>query len=536
MTPRGDYHRNEQGMLLLRPALAALALCNVVLASVGDKSIQYRRCVLSCQFDTCRNHRPVPTTPDTIVPADPLPWYLVLTGWTCESNCEYHCTHRVTNAARRRVEDIHKDAERTVYGGYEMIRQQHSAWKHQQEADRAGLELDYCTDEYHGPGCIPRVSAPQSLPASVTLEQSVHKIVNAKLAQLEPIEKDIVQFYGKWPHLRILGMQEPLSVIFSLFNLVVQLEAMANTFGRDVPDTYPLKGVYLRHTQIASVAWLASAVFHARDLPWTERWDYFSAAAVLLSGFFLSIARIFRLAPGTRVFRNLFTTFAVAWLLHVLYLSILPRFDYGYNMTACLFVGVAHNLLWLAYAVAPRALIASNKDGRPHGDEPEGRVLPSTGPVQKRQLVLLVIFMFAAPSLELFDFPPVWRALDAHALWHLATVPLTSVWYKWLANDTQECVALRWWRAPSPAHASHSMLPTGVSSTVIVDVTGIDDSAAAGQASATPHAATRWNVGAMFEVLVHLGLIGLQTLRVVHGLLVIPPATAPRERAMSHVP
>ena len=37
--------------------------------------------------------------------------------------------------------------------------------------------------------------------------------------------------------------------------------------------------------------------------------------------------------------------------------------------------------------------------------------------------------------LELFDFPPWWRVVDAHSLWHLATAPLAVLWYDFLIND-----------------------------------------------------------------------------------------------------
>lgn len=40
-----------------------------------------------------------------------------------------------------------------------------------------------------------------------------------------------------------------------------------------------------------------------------------------------------------------------------------------------------------------------------------------------------------AMSLELLDFPPLGRILDAHALWHAATVPIGVLWYDFLIED-----------------------------------------------------------------------------------------------------
>ncbi|WFD33311.1 hypothetical protein MCUN1_000124 [Malassezia cuniculi] len=489
------------------------------------------------------------------MPAAPLPWYLGLTGWTCESNCQYHCTHRVTNDARRRVQDIHNTVSRAVYDEYEALRRQHEAWAQQQAAERVGIELDYCTDNLISPDCIQQVAKPAPLPADSALKRQIRERVKAELARLPVAEKRTVQFHGKWPHLRILGMQEPLSVVFSLLNLVVQLSALSGTFGRDVPDTYPLKTIYIRHTKIAAMAWLASAVFHTRDLPWTERWDYFSAAAVLLSGLFLTVCRLFRLAPGSRLFNRVLLSFAGAWIIHVIYLLRLPRFDYGYNMTACLVVGVVHNILWLTFAVAPHTIARYIRkvEGVAH-EEPEGHVMPSTGPEQRKKLIILIAAMFAAPALELFDFPPIWRTLDAHALWHLSTVPLTSLWYRWLATDAQECVSLRWWRVPRSGRASHSVLPAGGQTTVVADANEMltfdaaqspaDPAAgheAAAASSSSPDtaagaAAARNKLDVVIGVLAQLSAIGLQALRVVHGLFVVPPAAVSREQTMSHVP
>lgn len=47
----------------------------------------------------------------------------------------------------------------------------------------------------------------------------------------------IPQFYGKWPFLRLLGMQEPASVLFSALNFAVHLR-MLRKFRREVrPDS-----------------------------------------------------------------------------------------------------------------------------------------------------------------------------------------------------------------------------------------------------------------------------------------------------------
>jgi len=41
-----------------------------------------------------------------------------------------------------------------------------------------------------------------------------------------------------------------------------------------------------------------------------------------------------------------------------------------------------------------------------------------------------VVYVTALVLLELFDFPPLLWSLDAHALWHLGTIPVPLVFYK----------------------------------------------------------------------------------------------------------
>src|ERR1700733_15820098 len=44
-------------------------------------------------------------------------------------------------------------------------------------------------------------------------------------------------------------------------------------------------------------------------------------------------------------------TCLVVYVGHVTYLSILPRFDYSYNMAFNLTLGLIHNVLWSLYAL-----------------------------------------------------------------------------------------------------------------------------------------------------------------------------------------
>jgi hypothetical protein len=56
-------------------------------------------------------------------------------------------------------------------------------------------------------------------------------------------------------------------------------------------------------------------------------------------------------------------------------------------------------------------------------------------PEAKLSLSFSVLILLAG-ALEVFDFPPWYDLVDAHALWHFATIPLTVLWYKFLTMDS----------------------------------------------------------------------------------------------------
>src|SRR5690606_5846893 len=91
---------------------------------------------------------------------------------------------------------------------------------------------------------------------------------------------------------------------------------------------------------------------------------------------------------------------------HVSYLTILPRFDYTYNMAFNLIVGLMHNILWLSYSFPSSYSLFRRFPGQPR----------SYRPSYANKAALFVLLTTAATSLELFDFPPLGRVIDAHSL------------------------------------------------------------------------------------------------------------------------
>lgn len=228
-----------------------------------------------------------------------------------------------------------------------------------------------------------------------------------------------VKYHGKWPFKRVLGLQEPLSVMFSLANLAVHVQGLISflyLLHRVLPKRpQGKKGPYYEYGFLWTVyglaslnSWVWSAVFHARDTLFTEKADYSSAVALLGIGLIVGIIRTLSLRiEATQV---MVAAPVIAFVsTHVLYLNFY-NFDYGWNIKVCVFLGVLQLLLWMVWAGYVRH--------------------PS-----RLKLWFVVLVGAMSMLLEIFDFPPLWGSLDAHALWHAFTVPLTWLWWSFIKED-----------------------------------------------------------------------------------------------------
>lgn len=222
----------------------------------------------------------------------------------------------------------------------------------------------------------------------------------------------MVQFHGKWPFTRLLGVQEPASVLFSAANLWAHAQGLAKIRAA-LPATYTLRPFYVALAHVGVASWLASCLFHTRDFPLTETLDYLGAGLNVLYGLYYTVAHHFRLdrpTPRRRTLLRAWTLLCAAlYAAHVGYLT-LWRWDYSYNMAANVACGLVQNALWSWYS------------WRRYRHTRRGwAAWPG----------FAVAWIILAMSLELFDFAPVgWRSVDAHSLWHLGTVGPTVLWYK----------------------------------------------------------------------------------------------------------
>ena len=118
-------------------------------------------------------------------------------------------------------------------------------------------------------------------------------------------------------------------------------------------------------------------------------------------------------------------TCLIAYIGHVTYLSVLPRFDYAYNIAFNLILGLTHNALWIVYSLPSSRSLFPRFPFRPKAYRP----------AFVTKAFVFVLLTTAATALELLDFPPWMFIIDAHALWHLSTVPITRFWYDFLMED-----------------------------------------------------------------------------------------------------
>ncbi|KAF9228855.1 Per1-like protein [Gyrodon lividus] len=301
-------------------------------------------------------------------------------------------------------------------------------------------EFQNCLSTCYGDHCHPSTILPLDLRLTrwTCTDDCKYRCMHMLTDKAVRLGQNIQQYYGKWPFWRFLGIQEPASVVFSLWNLWFHLQG-ARQIHQRMPVEHPFRQYYLTWAYISINAWVWSAVFHTRDLPRTEKLDYFSAALAILYTLYYTVIRVTNLYPSglespskpenntrSRIHLAWSTLCIIIYLSHITYLNLLPRFDYTYNMIFNLALGLSHNILWLLYFLPVpflRRFPYAPKTYRPPFAYKAG---------------IFVLFTTAASTLELFDFPPIGGILDAHSLWHLSTVPIVKFWYEFLIEDSQD--------------------------------------------------------------------------------------------------
>ncbi|KAM5586709.1 post-GPI attachment to proteins factor 3 [Rosa sericea] len=228
-----------------------------------------------------------------------------------------------------------------------------------------------------------------------------------------------VKYHGKWPFKRVYGIQEPASVAFSALNLAMHFHGWVSfiillfyklPLRRDKKAYYDYAGLWHIYGFLSLNSWFWSAVFHSRDVDLTEKLDYSAAVALLGYSLILAILRSFDVRDDA--VRVMVAAPLLAFVTtHILYLNFY-KLDYGWNMKVCVVMAVAQLLIWAVWAGVTRH--------------------PS-----RWKLWLVVVGGGLAMLLEIYDFPPYEGFLDAHAVWHATTIPLTYIWWSFIRDDAE---------------------------------------------------------------------------------------------------
>ncbi|ESW21288.1 hypothetical protein PHAVU_005G058200 [Phaseolus vulgaris] len=233
----------------------------------------------------------------------------------------------------------------------------------------------------------------------------------------ELLNKDPEKYHGKWPFKRIYGIQDPASMVFSSLNLVMHFHGWMSFFTL-IYNKLPLKARKRPYYEYASLwhiygllslnSWFWSAIFHSRYCELIEKLDYFSAVALLGYSLILAILRSFNVKDeATRVMIPAPLISFVAT--HIMYLNFF-KLDHEWNLKVCLSMTVGQLATWAIWG-----------DFSHH---------PSRWKIR-----FVVLISGLAMCLQIYDFPPYEGLLDAQALRHAITVPLTYLWWSFIRDD-----------------------------------------------------------------------------------------------------
>jgi len=267
----------------------------------------------------------------------------------------------------------------------------------------------------------------------------------------------VYKYYGHWCFDRHLGLEEPASVLFSLLNALphvkqilakLMLVLLSSSSSPSSPTAATTSGVstllidkdasaklctsgnksrssnsYMAlhldfYPYIALVAWISSAVFHAKKTPLTSLIDYCGALVFIAFGLWLSMRKVLetplslRQRPWLVILLFSCLSALVAARLVAMYSGSI---SFDQHMQLCIGLTCATVVLWAAWLLVPLVFRSKSTENKNNNN----RLLC---------LACQIGFCLAA-LLELFDFPPLFGAFDAHSLWHLCTVPLGFLWY-----------------------------------------------------------------------------------------------------------
>ncbi|CAK7893996.1 protein Per1p [[Candida] anglica] len=301
--------------------------------------------------------------------------------------------------------------------------------------------------EYHQIGYIPKILFDWDCSSNCNYQCTQFTTQNNMVN-----EKPVVQYFGKWPFIRIFGITEIFSVVFSLFNLYsnwINLPKIHSEYEKHINNEF--KNMYLQYLILLYVSitgWIFSTLFHIRDSPLTETLDYYGAIAIIVCNFNTITIRYFELYKAKYnkiryIFQ--FILFSI-YILHLIKLQ--NHWDYDYNIKFNLVFGVGALILWCLHSYNVNILYGKNN----HIYNNSIQLLPYETKIMSKldktiylsnvklipilPIILNAVLIFGM-SLELIDFVPIYLLIDAHSLWHFVTIFPTLIWYDWNIWDIE---------------------------------------------------------------------------------------------------
>ncbi|XP_045473171.1 post-GPI attachment to proteins factor 3 [Harmonia axyridis] len=228
--------------------------------------------------------------------------------------------------------------------------------------------------------------------------------------KLESANVSIPQFHGKWPFVRVLGIQEPASTIFSFLNFLFHLKWI-KIFRKRVFSGAPLYWMWHVFACVNLNAWFWSIIFHARDTQFTEFMDYCGAFSIILINCYVLVSRICWILG--KLYCSLISLFFILFYTnHVLYLYSARRIDYNYNMTLNFSIAIFTVISWLIWCYW-------NRKSKPYVDK----------------CAIYAVLTSAVALLEIIDRAPIFYTIDSHSIWHLSTAFLVGIFYRFAIKD-----------------------------------------------------------------------------------------------------
>ncbi|XP_012262614.1 post-GPI attachment to proteins factor 3 [Athalia rosae] len=218
----------------------------------------------------------------------------------------------------------------------------------------------------------------------------------------------VPQFHGKWPFVRMLGLQEPASVFFSVLNFLAHF-MMYKRFRKEVRPSNPMYSAWTYFSVVCMNGWMWSTVFHARDKAFTEMMDYCCAFTMVLTLLYCMLLRI-----AFKCYKVMAFLTGVYMIILYTHLSHLwsGNINYGYNMQFNIALGFLSFAISMIWWYRNRRILAH---------------VTFVG-----WFNVLTVFV---TLLEIADFPPIFWTFDAHALWHASTAPLAIILYRFIIED-----------------------------------------------------------------------------------------------------